>query len=87
MLPIVIESAKNFIDPIAITPIFDGLDCPQNKHYGTTAYDRRCQKFLGDRIDQRHSGDALDSLRVKVSSNSMRRDSSESHMGDSPFGC
>jgi hypothetical protein len=50
------ESAENFINPIAITPIFDGLDCPQNEHYSTTAHERRSEKFLGDQIDQRHNG-------------------------------
>ena len=73
MLPILSESAENSINPSAITPIFDGLDCPQNEHYSTTAHERRCEKLLGDQIDQRHNRDALDSLRVKVSSSSVRR--------------
>jgi len=50
------ESAENFINPIAITLIFDGLDCPQNEHYSTTANERRSEKLLGDQIDQRHNG-------------------------------
>ncbi|PYJ72654.1 MAG: hypothetical protein DME75_04005 [Verrucomicrobia bacterium] len=73
MLPILSEPAENFKNPIGITPIFDGLDCPQNEHYSTTAHERRCEKLLGDQIDQRHNGDALDSLRVKGSSSSVRR--------------
>jgi hypothetical protein len=56
LLPILSESAENFINPIAITPIFDGLDCPQNEHYSTTAHERRREKLLGDQIDQRHNG-------------------------------
>jgi len=52
----VIESAKNFINPIAITPIFDGLDGPQNEHYSTTAHERGSEKLPGDQIDQRHNG-------------------------------
>ena len=56
MLPILSESAENFIKPSAITPIFDGLDCPQNEHYSTTAHERRNEKLLGDQIDQRHNG-------------------------------
>jgi hypothetical protein len=50
------EPEENFIDPIAITPIFDGLDCPQNEHHSTTAHERRCEKLLADQIDQRHNG-------------------------------
>jgi hypothetical protein len=56
VLPILIESAENSINPIAITPIFDGLDCPQNEHYSTTAHERGYEKLLGDQIDQRHNG-------------------------------
>jgi len=56
VLPILIESAENFINPIAITPIFDGLDRPQNEHYSTTAHERRSEKVLCDQIDQRHNG-------------------------------
>jgi hypothetical protein len=52
----VIEPAENFIDPIAVTPIFDGLDCPQNEHHSTTAHKRRSENFLGYQIDQRHKG-------------------------------
>ena len=55
MLPILSESVENFINSIAITPIFDGLDCPQNEHYSTTAYERRNEKLLSDQIDQRHN--------------------------------
>jgi hypothetical protein len=55
VLPILSESAENFINPIAITPIFDGLDCPQNEHHSTTAHERRSEKLLGDQIDQRHN--------------------------------
>jgi hypothetical protein len=47
VLPILSESAENSINPIAITPIFDGLDCPQNQHYSTTAHKRRSKKLLG----------------------------------------
>jgi hypothetical protein len=56
MLPILSEPAENFIDPSAITPIFDGLDCPQNEHYSTTAHKRRSENLLGYQIDQRHNG-------------------------------
>jgi hypothetical protein len=56
VLPIVIESAKNFINSIATTPIFDGLDCPQNEHYSTTAHKRGGKKLPGYQIDQRHNG-------------------------------
>jgi hypothetical protein len=56
VLPILIESAENSINPIAITPIFDGLDCPQNEHYSTTAYKRRSENLLAYQIDQRHNG-------------------------------
>ncbi len=49
------ESVENFINSIAIMPIFDGLDCPQNEHYSTTAHERRCEKLLSDQIDQRHN--------------------------------
>ena len=56
MLPILSESAENSINPSAITPIFDGLDCPQNEHYSTTARERRNEKLLGDQINQRHNG-------------------------------
>ena len=64
MLPILSEPAENFINPIAITPIFDGLDCPQNEHYSTTAHERRCEKLLGDQIDQRHNGGSPGSANV-----------------------
>jgi hypothetical protein len=50
VLPILSELAESCVNPIAITPIFDGLDCPQNEHYSTTAYDRRYEKLLGDQI-------------------------------------
>jgi hypothetical protein len=53
VLSILSESAENFINPIAITPIFDGLDCPQNEHNSTTAHERRSEKLLGDQIGQR----------------------------------
>jgi len=56
VLPILSESAENSINPIAITSIFDGLDCPQNEHYSKTAHERGCEKLLGDQIDQRHNG-------------------------------
>jgi hypothetical protein len=56
VLPIVIESAKNLINSIATTPIFDGLDCPQNEHYSTTAHKRGGKKLPGYQIDQRHNG-------------------------------
>ena len=64
MLPILSESAENFINPIAIAPIFDGLDCPQNEHCSTTAHERRCEKLLGDQIDQRHNGGSPGSANV-----------------------
>jgi len=50
VLPILIEPAENFINPFAITPIFDGLNCPQNEHYSTTAHDRRYEKLRGDQV-------------------------------------
>jgi len=56
VLPILSESVENFINPSAITPIFDGLDCPQNEHYSTTAHERGCENLLGHQIDQRHNG-------------------------------
>jgi hypothetical protein len=56
VLPIVSESAENSINPIAITPIFDGLDRPQNEHYSATAHKRRSENPLGYQIDQRHNG-------------------------------
>jgi hypothetical protein len=50
VLPILSKPVENRVNPIAITPIFDGLDCPQNEHYSTTAYDRRYENLLGDQI-------------------------------------
>ena len=64
MLPILSESMENCINPSAITPIFDGLDCPQNEHSNTTAHERRCEKLLGDQIDQRHNGGSPGSANV-----------------------
>jgi len=64
VLPILSESVENFINSSAITPIFDGLDCPQNEHYSTTAHERRCEKLLGDQIDQRHNGGSPGSANV-----------------------
>jgi len=41
VLPIFSAPAKKFINPIAIAPVFDVLDCPQNENYCKTAHDRR----------------------------------------------
>jgi hypothetical protein len=54
VLPILSESAENFVNPIAITPVFDGLDCVQNEHYGTTAHDRRYETVFGDPMAHRY---------------------------------
>jgi hypothetical protein len=51
VLPILSEPAENFINPFAITPIFDGFDYSQNEHYSTTAHERRYEKLIGDQID------------------------------------
>jgi hypothetical protein len=56
VLPILSEPAENFINPFTIAPIFDGLDCPQNEHYSTTAHKRRSENLLGHQTDQRHNG-------------------------------
>jgi hypothetical protein len=49
VLPILSESVENSINSIAITPIFDGLDCPQNEHYSTTAHERGSEKLFDGR--------------------------------------
>jgi hypothetical protein len=46
--------AEKFINPIAIAPVFDALDRPQNKHYCTNAHDRRYENAFGDQRAHRH---------------------------------
>jgi hypothetical protein len=42
--------AEKLVNPIAITPIFGGLDCPQTEHDETTADDRGFEKVFTDQM-------------------------------------
>ena len=53
-MPIFSAAAKKFINPIAIAPVFDAFNCPQNKHYCTNAHDRRYENAFGDQRAHRY---------------------------------
>jgi hypothetical protein len=54
-MPIFNAPAEKLVNPIAITPIFCGLDCPQHEHDGTTADDRGFEKVFADHMNHRRT--------------------------------
>jgi hypothetical protein len=50
-LPIFYVPAEKLVNQAAITPIYGGLDCPQNEHYETTARNRGYEKVFADQMD------------------------------------